>query len=880
MALSAGTRLDPYEILAPIGAGSMGEVYKARDTRLERTVAVKVLPPQAADNAEARQRFEREARAVSSLNHPHICTLYDVGCQDGIDYLVMEHLEGESLSTRLATGPLPVDQALRYAVQIAEALADAHRHGVFHRDLKPGNVILTKAGAKLLDFGLAKMREGVPGPAGVTVGPTKDLTQAGSILGTVQYMAPEQLEGKDADARSDLFAFGAVLYEMLTGRKAFSGNSAASLITAIMSATPLPVSSIQPVTPALDRIVQKCLVKDPDQRWQTAQDLASELKWLAEGGAPVAPATGAALPSSSSRLWIAATAIAVLVAAVVSFLHFREPPPRQQTLRYQIPAPEKETIQDFALSPDGQRLAFTTGAGPQRLWVRSLDSLSAQPLPGTEVPSRPFWSPDSRAIAFFAGGKLKRVDLLGGPPQTLCDAPGSLPVWGSGAWSSAGVILFTRAPGTIYQVSAASGEARAVTTLDTSRQEIRHTGLQFLPDGRHFLYTAVSSTPENSALYAASLDSKETRRLANTSLNTAYTQDASGQGYLLFLRAATLLAQRFNAARLDFEGEPFLVADAVAALRDIDNTPVRARFSASDGGILSYMRGGAAAAKELVWFNRSGQHLSTVGELADYSNPALSPDEKRLVIARSQAVSRDVWIFELDRGLSTRFTFDSGDESNPIWSPDGRRIAFTSNRKGPRDIYVKDADGTGEDQVLFQSDEQKATQDWSGDGRYILFSGVALPLEGERKPVALVKGGDTTRVSPDGRWLAYRSTESGRPEICVQSFPGLLAGRPTAKWQVSTAGGTYPEWRRDGQELFYIAPGNQLMAVDVKASGTKFETGIPKPLFPLRIEALSRRTHYQPAANGQRFLVVQLLERESSSSPIDVVVNWAAGIKR
>jgi len=897
--LASHTRLGPYEILEPIGAGGMGEVYRARDTRLDRTVAIKVLLAHVADQPELRQRFEREARAVSSLNHPHICTLYDVGQQDGIDYLVMEHLEGEALGKRLAAGPLPVEQAMRYAVQTAEALAEAHRHGVFHRDLKPGNIMLTKSGAKLLDFGLAKVGVGGRGSGvgGTTLG--ADLTKEGTILGTLQYMAPEQLEGKEADARSDIFAFGAVLYEMFAGRKAFQGESHASVIMAIMASQPPPVSTLQPVAPALDHLVEKCLAKDPGERWQTAQDLASELKWIAgvsmtASRVAVAPAEAPppAQRRASPRLWMAVAAgllLATVALAAVAIVHFRETPPRRQTIRFEIHPPEKERFQEMAVSPDGERLAFTTGdsTGTARLWVRPLDSLAAQPLPGSEGAYLPFWSPDSRSIAFFAGGKLKKIDLLGGPAQTLCDAQAGR----SGAWNREGVILFRPAIGPIYRVSAAGGEARAVTAFDRSRQENTHSWPQFLPDGRHFLYTATGSVPENSAVYVASLDSKDAKRLINTNLNTAYARDASGQGYLLFARGNTLMAQAFDAGRLELAGEPFPAAENMSIGAN-NAGPFLAAFSVSQNGVLAYARGGGLGMKELTWFDREGKRLSRVGEPADYSNPAFSPDEKRFAVGRvdPQANARDIWIFDLARGASSRFTFDRADDFNPTWSPDGARLAFTSIRKGHRNLYLKSAAGTTAEEPLLESDQEKAATDWSRDGRFLFFNSGepnrtddvwAIPLEGDRKPFPVVTGSfleQQGQLSPDGRWIAYESTESGRDEIYVQSFH--TGSSPAGgKWQVSTAGGIEPMWRRDGKELFYRAADNKLMAVEVKPVGTAFEAGIPQPLFEMRVDAATRRSTYLPAANGQRFLVVQLLE-QATSAPLTVAVNWLAGARR
>jgi serine/threonine protein kinase len=893
MNLTNGTRLGPYEILAPLGAGGMGEVYKAKDTRLDRTVAIKVLPPHIAGQPEARQRFEREARAVSSLNHPHICTLHDIGRQDGIDFLVMEYLEGESLAHRLAAGPLPVEQALRYAVQIAEALAEAHRHGIFHRDLKPGNIMLTKSGAKLLDFGLAKMREAAGAAAGLTMMPTQvspaqaNLTQAGAILGTVQYMAPEQLEGKDADARSDIFAFGAVVYEMLTGRKAFPGTSAASVIGSIMTAQPAPISSVQPVAPALDRIVQKCLAKDPAERWQTAQDLASELKWTSEGASQLTasvtlPSSAVATPARSSNrerlAWAAALALATLGAVTLGIVHFRETPPRQPVVRFHVPLPEKVAFREVdvpVISPDGERLAFTALSADRipLLWVRPLDSLEAQPLPGTEGAFLPFWSPDSRSIAFFAQGSLRRVDLAGGSALTLCAAPAGR----GGAWNAEGVIIFAPAPASpLQQVAANGGEPKPVTTLDTTRQETAHLYPTLLPDGRHFLYLALAGMP---GVNLSSLGSPESRRLFNTDRNVQF----ASPDQVLFLREGALMSQRFDTRSFELAGDAAPVARQVAMLPAIN----LALFSASQTGVLAYRTGTGITRARLLWLDRSGKELGTIGENGDYSNPALSPDEKRLAVGRRDPRSgtRDIWVFDLTRGTSSRLTFDPADDTNPSWSPDGNWIAFTSDRKGERHLYRKLASGTGEEEVLWELGERKSVEDWSNDGRTILFNNLspkrpadvwALPLEGDRKATPVLSAPfaeDQAQLSPDGRWIAYRSYESGRYEVYVQSFP------PSGgKWQISTAGGNEPQWRRDGKELFYTAPGNKLMAVEVRAGGALLEAGIPKELFEFRGGPVFRN-RYAVAGNGERFLVVAL-DEQTSSAPITVVLNWQAGPRR
>ncbi len=857
----------------------MGEVYRARDTRLDRTVAIKVLPEHVAANPEARQRFEREARAVSSLNHPHICVLHDIGQQDGVDFLVMEYLEGETLGARLAKGPLPVPQALRYGIEIADALAQAHRQGVFHRDLKPGNIMLTRAGAqtiaKLLDFGLAKRARTGSGAADEpTV--SADLTGRGTLLGTVPYMAPEQLQGREADARTDIFAFGVVLYEMVAGRRPFTGETVANLIAAILEHEPPPLPGSCPV--ALDRVVKRCLAKDPEERCQSAWDLKAELEWVAEGAsAQVTPAPGWTL----RRLvpWLA-TALFAALAAILAVLHFRAVPPVGRTVRFLVSPPERGRNFDFpAISPDGERLALL-GLEPDkrtRLWVRSLDAVTAEPLADGVERGRPYWSPDSRSIAFSAGGKLLKVDVRGGPPQTICDAPpANLP---GGAWSRDGVILFhTGFPGhaVLYRVAAAGGEATPATTLDVSRQEVGHYWPQFLADGRRFLYFVRSTRPENTGIYVGALDSKESRRLLSTDHDAAYAGSPSGPSHLLFVQGTTLMARTFDAQQLILAGQPFPVAEQV--FLPPGQLQGRAAFTVSGNGVLAYGTASGTATTELVWLGRQGQRLGTVGEPDDYSVPALSPDEKKLVVSRMnpQSRTRDLWLFDLVRGTSSRFTFDPTDKIEPVWSPDGSRVAFTDRRKGPADIYRKAATGAGEAELLRESGVAKELMDWSPDGRLILFGerGAywALPLEGDHKPIGPLPIGSSSAISPNGRWVAYQSNESGRVEVYVQSFP------PSGgKWQVSAAEGFEPQWRRDGKELFYIAR-NKLMVAEVQTDSLVFRAGTPQPLFDVRLVA-GRRNRYQVAANGQRFLVNLPLET-ALPAPITVVVNWTAGLKR
>ncbi|MBI3668115.1 MAG: serine/threonine-protein kinase [Acidobacteria bacterium] len=873
----------------------------ALGTRLDRTVAIKVLPAHIAERPDLRQRFEREARAVSSLNHPHICSLFDIGQQEGLDYLVMEYLEGETLAARLAGGPLPPELVLRYAIEIADALGQAHSQGVFHRDLKPGNIMLIKSGTKLLDFGLAKLRgpEKAVAAGSLTVSPVPEstLTGAGTILGTIQYMAPEQLEGKETDGRADIFAFGVVLYEMAAGRKAFEGNSPASLIAAILSKDPPPISTLQPVTgrrygPAFDRLVKKCLAKNPEDRWQTARDLASELQWIAEAGAlpgPERAAAGAEAVQARRRhrerlAWSVAT-VAVLVALFLAVAYFRRAPLEARPIRFSISPPEKTTLAgSIAVSPDGKQLAFVTTSpdGSTSLWVRPFASLTARALPGTEGAVHPFWSPDNRFLGFFAEGKLQKISVEGGPPQALCevfDARG-------GTWSRDGVIVFSPNPGDrLYRIAETGGAPTPVTTLDPSRQESSHQWPHFLPDGRHFLFLVWSAQADARGIYIGSLDSKETKRLLGTDWSVAYARGPGERGYLFFLRGRTLMGQAFDAKAVRITGEPFPVAEQVWYDETI---PGLTSFSVSESGVLAYRSGGIRT-KQLVWYDRTGKPLGAVGPPGPYRDPWLSPDEKRMALTRvdPQTGTQDIWLFELSRGISSRFTFHPSDDATPLWSPDGSRIIFASNRDGPPNLYQKASSGAGNEEPLLKSDVSKYPTGWSGNGRYIVYANWdpktkwdlwVLPMFGERKPMPYLQtefDAFQAQFSPDGRWIAYTSNESNpRYEVYVQPFP--MSG---GKWQISANGGAQPSWRRDGRELFYLAPDRRLMAAEVKP-GSTFEPGVPKALFQTQVTGLvDARNHYVASRDGQRFLVNTIVQ-EATSSPITVVVNWTAGLKQ
>jgi len=891
MTLSAGTKLGPYEILSPLGAGGMGEVYKARDTRLDRTVAIKVLPSHLSSSSEVRQRFEREAKTISALSHPHICALYDVGNQDGVEYLVMEYLEGETIADRLAKGALALEQTLRYGIEIADALDRAHRQGIVHRDLKPGNVMLTKSGVKLLDFGLAKAI--APSSAlPLTSLPTQasPVTQEGTILGTFQYMAPEQLEGKDADGRTDIFAFGATLYEMATGRKAFSGATQASLISAILRDDPQPISRVQTMSPpALDRVVKTCLAKDPEDRWQSAADIKRELGWVAEGPSVGVPGTAATGWRNRERVAWAVSGILLLalLGSLAALLRIaRSQPAAAPVTRFAVLPPGKSTFtapgesasSQPALSPDGRALAFVAYAGGRHLiWIRPLGSLTAQALDGTEYGSYPFWSPDGQSLGFFAHGKLKRIAVSGGPPQTLCDASAGR----GAAWSRDGVIVFTPTQAeALYRIPAGGGAVTPATTLDTSRGELSHRWPSFLPDGRRFLYWTRSLKASNIGIRVGSLDSKNVTSLLPADGMAAYAR----QGHLLFVRQGALLAQSFDPRSLNLSGEPLRVAEPLG----FGSPPGYATFSVADSGVLAYVLG-VSPNRELVWFDRGGKQLGSVGEPGIYISPALSPDEKRVAVGvrDPRTASADIWLVDLARGIRSRFTFDPANETTARWSPDGSRVVFSSNREGFTNFYEKSSSGAGEEKPVFRSDQDKFLTDLSQDGRFLAYHTAGprtgwdvwvLPLSGDRKPIPFVQtefSDAQGQFSPDGKWLAYASDESGIFEVYVRPFPA-----PGGKWQVSTSGGTQPQWRRDGKELFYLSEEARLMAVEVKADST-FEASAPKQLFQARFPTASApfgRT-YTVTSDGQRFLVTRLME-EDRAIPITVVLNWAAELKK
>jgi len=851
----------------------MGEVYRARDTRLHRLVALKV------SKEEFGERFEREAHAVAALNHPNICSLYDVGP----NYLVMELVDGKPLQ-----GLLPLKQAVEYAGQILDALGAAHLKGITHRDLKPANIMVTRQGIKLLDFGLARcsspLQENV-----VTM--TARLTGKGEILGTLHYMSPEQLQGKEADARSDLFSFGCVFYEMLTGKHAFEGQNAASVIAAVLEREPPALN----LAPPLERVIRSCMAKDPDRRFQNALDLKTALAWAVEQ--PVAA-------ESNRRPWIAAMAATLVLGAAGGWAvsHFRQPAAsNERVLRLQINPPPGgrivlggTTLGDPALSPDGKMAAYTASLnGKSGIWIRPLNSNSATMLPGTEDAGQPLWSPDGKSISFvFLGGWLRRVDLGGGMPLGICNPIAALR---AGSWGSDGFILFSgllSGRDGLYRVSASGGSASPVVAPRPAAGELSYRWPQALPDGR-FLYVVLSGKPETSGLYASSLGNPaQPVKVLSTTTKVLYASDAGGKGYLLWTRAGALVAQEFNPHTLQLAGGPQIIAGAP------DGTAKSAtHFAASNNGLLVY--GAFEEATQLAWLDRNGKLLKKVGEpMENLQMFRLSPDERHIVAQRSMAEGFDLWLLDAERGVSNRLTAGTALSTQPVWSPDSRTILFT--HLGTHDLLRRAINGTREEQVVtHRPNDAMFPTDWSDDGQWVLtrekspdspdspdtdYDIWRIPVTPDgkmREGVAPARYLGTHfketfgrfPPGPNPRWVAYQSDESGKYEIYIATFP-----EPREKKRISTGGGAVPKWGAGGRELFYVSPENRLMAVRLKLGPDSIMPSAPRELFPLPMRALAGGYGYEPSRDGQRFLV--MTSPEVASQPLNVIVNWPSLLKK
>jgi eukaryotic-like serine/threonine-protein kinase len=883
MTLTPGTKFGPYEVVGPLGAGGMGEVYRARDTRLGRDVAIKILPKEMSADAARKHRFEREAKTISGMSHPNICTLHDVGSQDGVDYLVMECVEGETLAKRLEKGPLALEQLLKYGAQIADALEKAHRAGIVHRDLKPGNVMLTAAGAKLLDFGLAKPT--VAMASGVTltaVSPTSPATQEGTIVGTIQYMSPEQIEGKDVDGRSDIFSLGAVLYEMLTGKRAFAGRSQLSVASAILEKEPEPISAVKPMTPAsLDRTIRKCLAKAPDERWQSASDLGTQLKWMMDGGEGIAIGVSA---SGGNRTWekLGWSVSAVLLVALggVGLAWWSKSRAPQDTTYYA--SPFQLGANGLALSPDGKMVAMVAywdQGNKYMIWLYKLGELLPAIVEGTDGASDPFWSPDGQWIGFFAQGKLKKTDISGKSVQVLCDAANGR----GGAWNKDGVIVFTPDVFTgLHRVSAGGGTSTEITKLDPARVESSHRWAQFLPDGKHFLYLGANFAGhfDLNGIFLGALDLPEKKLIVTAGSNAVYVEP----GYLLYVKDGALVAQRFDVKTYSVQGDARVVRNEIQYLVQID----LGLFDASRNGTLIAQTGKGGLESQLTWFDRNGRKMESVGGIGSFANPSLSPDGKRVAYDQANPEGREigVWIHDLGTDAEKRLTLDTSLNQVAVWSPDGKKVLFSSNRNVFNRMFEKNADGSGPEEEVgglpVETVRQVVPWDWSQDGKYVLVRAENelwwyAPAEKRSQPY--LQGKATVRnaqFSPDGKYVAYASNETGGWEVYVTPFP-----KASSKWQVSHGGGEEPRWRRDGKELFYLSPEGALMATKVNL-GNSFEAMTPVALFQSRRrQKISSQDvfTYGVGDDGNRFLFNTIVDRRQAT-PLWIMRNWTAQMEK
>ena len=884
MTLEAGAKLGRYEIRSKLGAGGMGEVYRARDEKLNRDVAIKVLPAALSENADRLHRFEQEAQTAGALNHPNILVIYDVGTNESAPYVVSELLEGETLRDRLDHGPLSSRNSIDYGTQIARGLAAAHAKGIVHRDLKPDNLFITRDNhVKILDFGLAKLvQPSIEETAQTDVATRKVHTDPGTVMGTVGYMAPEQVRGRAVDHRADIFSFGAVLYEMLSGRRAFHGDSAIETLNAILKEEPSAITNTNPnIAPALERVVWHCLEKNPDHRFQSASDVAFALESLSGVTTHASQQTltqGAiTTPSRWTRerlIWLGVCLLLLAGMSALAVAHFSRSAPNSHAVRLALTTPGKTTFPaHVTVSPDGLHVAFTASnaEGKRELWVRSLDADQAQTLGGTEGALTPFWSPDSRSVGYFANGKLFKVEAARGHPQYLCDVRED----GGGAWSREGVILFGGPEG-ISRIPAQGGMPELATKVDA--KEEAHRWPYFLPDGRHFIFLADAQTTENHHVRIGSLGSQETQILFSAVTRVAYAPP----GYLVYVNQGALVARPFDTNSLKLTGDPTTLVEDVAEVGSNHEFD----FSVSENGVLAYQTGSSQS--ELVWFDRSGKKLESIGEPDNYASVALSPDGRRAVAGLLDADGRqsDLWLLDLSRGTKSRLTFHAQSDGDPLFSPDGKRILFTSNRDGDGHVHLYDtaASATGDDQLLLSADADDIPTSWSRDGKHILFmrfrtgahsSVWLLPLAGREAKLLLQSSAfdqAAATFSPDGRFIAYTSDESGKFEVYVQPFP--LSGE---KWVISSGGGFLPLWRDDGKELFYLTPDGRMMSAEIK-SDAAFDSVVTKPLFQINIKRAPGYP-YAVAPDGSRFLVNTPAEA-TNPTPMTLVLNWPATLRK
>jgi eukaryotic-like serine/threonine-protein kinase len=893
--ISPNSTLAHYTIISKIGAGGMGEVYRARDTKLGRDVAIKVLPAAFSENSERLRRFEQEAQAAGALNHPNILSIYHIGTHGGAPYIVSELLEGETLRERIAGAMLPQRKAIDYALQIAKGLAAAHEKGIVHRDIKPDNVFITDDGrVKILDFGLAKLTAAVDGVTPQTEVPTRKVnTDPGTVMGTMGYMSPEQLKGQPVDHRSDIFSFGAILYEMLSGKRAFRGDSMAETMSAILREDPPDLSETnKTVSPALERVVRHCLEKNPSERFHSARDLAFAIESLSSSATISGqtatmstitenrPALGLSRWLGNVRFaWIVAAVFLLALVTALVLLYFRQPSSPSQITRFSIPLPKGtntggESAPVISLSPDGHRLVFSAedAAGKRQLWLRPLDSFAAQPLTGTEGAAYSFWSPDGRYVAFFADNKLKRLDIGSGVIETICQTRRG--GGRGGDWNRQGVILFNDGNETgLSRVNAAGEKPEAASVLDASHGERMHLFPSFLPDGNHYLFENTGG--DNRGIYVGALDSRESKLLIPLGTDVANSTQAvwAPPGFILYaLNRNMLLAQAFDPNRLDLKGEPIRVAENV-----LYTVNQKARFTVSANGVLAFVQGGEADTVQLTWRDRLGKQLGITGPPDLWTSFRLSPDERSAALSREEPNRlHALWMLDLVKGTTTRLVAD-GDNFSPVWSPDGKQLVYTSVRNGLM-FFLRPVAGNGqEEQVFVVQRGGYYPLSWSLDGKYLVFRASVqetgmdiwlLPWS-DRKPQPLLQtkfNEQNGKISPDGNWLAYQSDESGNNEVYVTQFP-----QPARSWLISTSGGVNPSWRGDGKELYFVS-GNKLTAVSV-TGGREFQFSTPQPLFEIE------GANYAPSKDGQRFLV-RVVTDKAPAPPINVVLNWTAQFQK